>query len=62
MSLKSFQQALGDLVLDPRFRCAVADDPKAALEGFDLSPREHRRLAILVNDPRPGLRGTLRNR
>lgn len=58
MSLKSYQQILGDLVMDPGLRAAMAAEGETALAGFDLTPTERRRLVAMVGDPGPGLKAT----
>lgn len=58
MSLKCYQQILGDLVMDPGLRAAMTAGGEAALAGFDLTPTERRRLVAMVADPGPGLKAT----
>lgn len=54
MSLASFQNALGAMVMDKEFAKAVDDDPVSALGGFELDDRERERLAGIARQP--GLR------
>jgi hypothetical protein len=55
MSLRGFQQALSELVMQPALRRRLAEgaeeETAAALAAYDLSERERRRLALLVRDP-----------
>lgn len=55
MSLRGFQQALSELVMQPALRRRLAEGPDeetaAALAAYDLSERERRRLASLARDP-----------
>lgn len=44
MSLRGFQLALADLAASLRFCARVADDPDAALAGYELTPVERRRI------------------
>lgn len=51
MTLLAYQRALGDLIASPKFCLAVRADPEGALAGYDLSPRELRRLTAVVFQP-----------
>lgn len=48
MSLRGFQRALADLVATPELCRAARSDPAAAFGGYELTPREERRLAAVV--------------
>lgn len=48
MSLLGFQRALAAIVADPGLRRRAMERPAAALPGYDLTPRERRRLADMA--------------
>jgi hypothetical protein len=52
VALAAFQTALAELICTPELREAVREDADRALEGWDLSERERRRIATLARDSR----------
>jgi hypothetical protein len=53
MSIEAVDQVLYRWVLDPVFRDALADDPKATLESYDLDKKERERLSRIKGGRRP---------
>lgn len=51
MTLAAFQLALTDLIASPSLCVEARVDPESALARYDLTPRERRRLAIVVAQP-----------
>src|SRR3981081_119963 len=48
MTLLGYQRALTTMIASPELCLRVRSDPNAALANYDLTPREHRRLAAVA--------------
>lgn len=51
MSLHAYQTALARMTLDPALCRRILAEGERALSGYDLTPRELRRLAAIVRQP-----------
>lgn len=60
MSIEAIDQVLQRLLLDPVFRDVLANDPKAALESYDLDKEERERLSKIKGKRRPTTRQSKR--
>jgi hypothetical protein len=58
MSIEAIDQVLQRWFMDPAFRDALASDPKAALESYDLDTEERERLSKMKGKRRPTTRGS----
>jgi hypothetical protein len=56
MSIEAIDQVLHRWFLDPAFRDALADDPQATLESYDLDKKERARLSKMKGGRRPKTR------
>jgi hypothetical protein len=62
MSIEGIDQVLYRWLLDPKFRDALADDPEATLESYDLDREERARLSRMRGGRGPAgrqLQGTV---
>ncbi len=56
MSIEGIDQVLYRWLLDSNFRDALADDPEATLESYDLDSEERARLSRIKGGRRPARR------